>query len=76
MGRREERAAKAAAQRQADAGRAGLLLTIGVVGAAVTIAVAVLSGGRIPVPGLGILGAISGWLLARGVRGLRARARA
>jgi hypothetical protein len=73
MGRREERAAKAAAQRQADAGRAGLLLTIGVVGAAVTIAVAVLSGGRIPVPGLGILGAISGWLLARGIRGLRAR---
>jgi hypothetical protein len=69
MGRREERAAKAAAQRQADAGRAGLLLTIGVVGAAVTIAVAVLSDGRIPVPGLGIL-------LARGIRGLRARARA
>jgi hypothetical protein len=56
--------------------RAGLLLTIGVVGAAVTIAVAVLSDGRIPVPGLGILGAISGWLLARGIRGLRARARA
>jgi hypothetical protein len=36
----------------------------------------VLSDGRIPVPGLGILGAISGWLLARGIRGLRAQRRA
>jgi hypothetical protein len=77
MGRREERAAKAAAQRQADAGRAGLLLTLGAVAAAAAIGLAVLSAtADLPVPSMAIPGAIGGWLLARGVRGLRARRRA
>jgi hypothetical protein len=77
MGRREGKAAKAAAQRQADAGRAGLLLTLGTVAVAVAITLAVLSGtAGIPVPSMAIPGAIGGWLLARGIRGVRTRRRA